>query len=129
MIKWNKHLRSDRTNGSYFLRLSFGEHRVQQISTRICVSRERFGKQFFSPMKTQPHRFTRVWRFVSNKLWRVQLRVENIECNTYQLTFKTGKEVLSKPFLSWLKITASPFHSSALLVFVSVVRQCFRFLM
>ena len=48
--------------------------------------------------------------------------MENIECNTYQLTFKTGKEVLSKPFLSWLKITASPFHSSALLVFVSVVR-------
>ena len=38
-----------------------------------------------------------------------------------------AEEVLSKPFLSWLKKTVSLFHSSALRVFVFVGRQCFLF--
>ena len=49
-------------------------------------------------------------------------RLENMECCKYQLIFVTAKEVLSKPILFCLKIkkTVSPFHSSALCVFVFV---------
>ena len=84
--------------------------------------------------KKQPLRFTRVFWFASNKLWRVNPRVQlfiaskcrlrlnerklsnrltaailkdcrlkNIENSKYQLIFATAEEVLSKPFLSWLK--------------------------
>ena len=53
--------------------------------------------------------------------------MENIECSKYQLIFVAAEEVLSKPFLSWLKKTVSLFHSSALRVFVFVGRQCFLF--
>ena len=56
-------------------------------------------------------------------------RLENIECSKYQLIILTAEEVLSKPFLfSAEKKKASPFHSSALRVFVFVGRQRFRFL-
>ena len=41
----------DRINGSCAHGLSFGGYRVRQILTRICVSRERFVKPFFSLMK------------------------------------------------------------------------------
>ena len=54
--------------------------------------------------------------------------MENIEYSKYQLIVVTAEEVLSKPFLFLLKKTASPFHSSALSVFVFVGRQRFRFL-
>ena len=49
-------------------------------------------------------------------------RLENMECCKYQLIFVTAEEVLSKPILFCLKIkkTVSPFHSSALCVFVFV---------
>ena len=49
------------------------------------------------------------------------------ECSKYQLIFLAAEEVLSKPFLSWLKKTASLFHSSTLRVFVFVGRRCFLF--
>ena len=42
MIKW--------INGSYAHGLSFGRHRVRKLSTRICVSKGRFGC-FLSLMK------------------------------------------------------------------------------
>ena len=42
MIKW--------INGSYAHDLSFGRHRVRKLSTRICVSKGRFGC-FLSLMK------------------------------------------------------------------------------
>ena len=37
----------DRINGSYAHGFSFGGHKVRQISTRICVSGEHFGKAIF----------------------------------------------------------------------------------
>ena len=43
---------------------------------------------------------------LSNRLTTAILkdcRLENIECRKYQLIFVTAEEVLSKPFLSWLK--------------------------
>ena len=108
---------------------------VGQILTRICVSRERLGEAiYFVNNKKQPLRFTRVFWFASNKLWRVNPRVQlfvaskcrlrlnekklsnrltaallkdcrlkDIENSKYQLIFATAEEVLSKPFLSWLK--------------------------
>ena len=62
---------------------------------------------------------------LSNRLTAAILkdfRLENMECSKYQLIFVTAEEVLSKPILFCLKIkkTVSPFHSSALRVFVFV---------
>ena len=37
----------DRINCSYAHGLSFGGYRMRQISTRICLSRERFGEAIF----------------------------------------------------------------------------------
>ena len=77
----------DRINGSYAHGLSFGGYRVRQRSTRICVSRERFGEAiFFSSMKKKkPDSFTRVCRFASNKIWRVNRRVHLIVPSNYRL--------------------------------------------
>lgn len=39
-------------------------------------------------------------------------RLEDVEAGKYQLIFASAEEVLSKPFLSLLKRTASPFHQN-----------------
>ena len=146
MIKW--------INGSYAHDLSFGRHRVRKLSTRICVSKGRFGC-FLSF-----HRFTRACRFASNKLWHVNLRVllfvlqsmvydqmkknsqiarsqgaiikdcrlGNIECSKYQLIFVTRRRFCRSHLFPGWKKTASLFHVSALLLFVLVGRQCFWFI-
>ena len=137
MIDWNKHLH--RINGSYLNTphgLSFEGYRVRQILTRICVSSECFGEAIYFVDKKQPVRFTRAFRFASNKIWRVNLRVfvsskyllrpngrkivkqinsssaqglqfENIECSKYQLIFVTAEQVFSRSFLFWLKTTTT----------------------
>ena len=130
MIKWNKH----RINGGYAHGLSFGGYGVRQIPTRICISRERFetniiaGEPSSAVLCCFKVSFTTKWKKKeksSNRLTAAILkdfRLENMECCKYQLIFVTAKEVLSKPILFCLKIkkTVSPFHSSALCVFVFV---------
>ena len=71
-VRFNRKSIFDGINGNYAHRLSFGGYRVRQISTRICVSRERF-------------RFTRVCHFASNKLWRINLRVQLFVASKYRL--------------------------------------------
>ena len=45
-------------------------------------------------------------------------RLEDIESGKYQLTFASAEQVLSKPFLSLLKKTASLFHQNMCAIIV-----------
>ena len=60
---------------------------MRQISNRICVNRERFGETIFfvDGKKKQPHGFTRVCRFASNEIWRVNLRMQLFVASKYRL--------------------------------------------
>ena len=52
-------------------------------------------KQFFFVNEKQPHRFTRVCRFASNKLWWVNLRVQLFVASKYRLRLNGRKIVKS----------------------------------
>ena len=98
----------------------------------MCVSRELFGEAIFFVDEKNSHTVSPAYasfyqtyyggwifecncllllsivyeRKLSNRLTAVILkdfRLENIECSKYHLIFWTTQEVLSKPFLSWLK--------------------------
>ena len=83
---------------AYAYGLSFGGYRERQISTRICVSRERFGEAIFfvDEKKKQPHCFTRVCWFASNKVWRVDFRVQLFVASEYRLRSNGRKKKIVK---------------------------------
>ena len=54
---------------------------------------------FFRWWKKYPHRFTRVFRFASNKLWRVNLRVQLFVTSKYRLR-SNGKKKLSNRLMA-----------------------------
>ena len=85
----------------------------------IFISISTISNFFFIPFVIIYYNWIKRQRFRGGYLYR--------ECSKYQLIFLAAEEVLSKPFLSWLKKTASLFHSSTLRVFVFVGRRCFLF--
>ena len=97
----------DRINSS--LRLRIVIWRIEcaaNINSYLRQQRTFWWSQFFSLIKKKKQKQKQKKKKLSNRLTAAilkDLRLEIEQCSKYQLIFVTAKEVLSKPFLFWLK--------------------------